>query len=158
MAVAAIGFTKAFSSQQDPRVHIIDRMLDKPDVLGLYKMCDCFVSLHRAEGFGRGIAEALLLGLKVIATDHGGNVDFCVSDSAYLVSSKLVAVGENEYVEPLGQYWANPEIQMAANIMRDVAKSGRKRKAKVTLDIQNQFSPATIGECYQKRLNDIFYR
>jgi glycosyltransferase involved in cell wall biosynthesis len=71
----------------DSRIHIIDQMLSKPEVLGLYKVCDCFVSLHRAEGFGRGIAEALLLGLNVIATNHGGNVDFCLPGYAYLVCS-----------------------------------------------------------------------
>lgn len=69
----------------DSRIHIIDQMLSKPEVLGLYKVCDCFVSLHRAEGFGRGIAEALLLGLNVIATDHGGNVDFCLLITVSLV-------------------------------------------------------------------------
>jgi glycosyltransferase involved in cell wall biosynthesis len=54
----------------------------------LYRACDCFVSLHRAEGYGRGIAEALLLGLDVIATGHGGNVDFCRKAGARLVAHK----------------------------------------------------------------------
>ena len=76
----------------DSRIHIIDQMLSKPEVLGLYKVCDCFVSLHRVEGFGRGIAEALLLRLNVIATDHGGNVDFCLLGSASSVCFKACKV------------------------------------------------------------------
>lgn len=47
----------------DKHIHIIEETLSRPDLLALYQTCDCFVSLHRAEGFGRGIAEALQLGL-----------------------------------------------------------------------------------------------
>ena len=62
------------------------------------------ISLHRAKGFGRGIAEGLLLGLKVIATDPGGNVDFCLPGSAYLVCSKPCKVVKNDYIEATGQF------------------------------------------------------
>lgn len=140
---------------QDGRIHIIDRMLTKPDVLGLYKLCDCFVSLHRAEGFGRGIAEALLLGLDVIATDHGGNVDFCLPGSAYLVPFQPIPVGEKDYVESYGQCWANPDTRVAARIMLNVAGNGRKRKKIVAAAIQNRFSPHIIGDRYRKRLEYI---
>ncbi|MEY3759868.1 MAG: hypothetical protein RIR39_1359 [Pseudomonadota bacterium] len=143
-------------SEQDSRIHIIDRMLDKADVLGLYKLCDSFVSLHRAEGFGRGIAEAVLLGLDVIATDHGGNVDFCLPGSAHLVPSKPIPVGEKDYVESYGQHWANPDINKAAKIMQSVACHGRKGKKTVPLDTQKRFSALEIGERYQKRLQHIF--
>ncbi|MGZ5014428.1 MAG: glycosyltransferase [Methylobacter sp.] len=143
-------------AKHDSRIHIIDRMLSKSDVLGLYKLCDCFVSLHRAEGFGRGIAEALLLGLKVIATNHGGNVDFCLQGMAYLVPFEPIAVGEDDYVESFGQYWANPDIYIAANIMRNVASDGRKRKKTVASTIQKQFLPHIIGEHYRKRLRYVF--
>lgn len=143
-------------SKKDSRIHIIDRMLDKPDVLGLYKLCDCFVSLHRVEGFGRGIAEALLLGLEVIATDHGGNVDFCLPGSAYLVSSLSIPVGEIDYVESYGQHWANPDTKVAAKIMQNVVDNKRKHKKAVDPILQNRFLPQIIGTHYQKRLNYIF--
>ncbi len=140
----------------DSRIKIIDQMLNKPEVLGLYKVCDCFVSLHRAEGFGRGIAEALLLGLKVIATDHGGNVDFCLPGSAYLVSYKLIKVGKNDYVEPTGQYWAEPNISDAAMIMKKLASEEVKSKKTVKSAIKSQFSVATIGQNYKERLTSIY--
>lgn len=143
-------------AKQDPRIHIIDRMLEKPEVLGLYKLCDCFVSLHRAEGFGRGIAEALLLGLKVIATDHGGNIDFCLPGSAYLVPYKLISVGKNNYVEASGQKWANPDITSSAKVMKNLAKSTQKAKKTVLAPNKKQFLPTTIGANYKKRLDFIF--
>jgi glycosyltransferase involved in cell wall biosynthesis len=143
-------------AKQDPRIHIIDRMLEKPEVLGLYKLCDCFVSLHRAEGFGRGIAEALLLGLKVIATDHGGNIDFCLPGSAYLVPYKLISVGKKNYVEASGQKWANPDITSSAKVMKNLAKSTQKAKKTVLAPIKKLFLPNTIGTNYKKRLDFIF--
>ena len=143
-------------AKQDPRIHIIDRMLEKPEVLGLYKLCDCFVSLHRAEGFGRGIAEALLLGLKVIATDYGGNVDFCLPGSAYLVPYKLIAVGKNNYVEASGQLWANANIMITTEVMRSLVKTPKKSKRIVFQHIKSRFLPATIGANYKKRLDFIF--
>ncbi len=143
-------------SENDRRIYIIDRMLDKPDVLGLYKLCDCFVSLHRAEGFGRGIAEALLLGLKVIATDQGGNVDFCLPGSAYLVCSKPCKVAKKDYIEATGQYWAEPDIASAALFMVEVASKGIRPKKTVKAAIKNQFSLVLIGENYKKRLQGIF--
>jgi glycosyltransferase involved in cell wall biosynthesis len=143
-------------AKQDPRIHIIDRMLEKPEVLGLYKLCDCFVSLHRAEGFGRGIAEALLLGLKVVATDYGGNVDFCLPGSAYLVPYKLIAVGKNNYVEASGQLWANANIMITTEVMKSLVKTPKKSKRIVFPHIINRFLPATIGANYKKRLDFIF--
>ena len=139
----------------DSRIQIIDQMLSKPEVLGLYKVCDCFVSLHRAEGFGRGIAEALLLGLKVIATDHGGNVDFCLPESAYLVCSKLCKVGKKDYVEATGQFWAEPDLANAASHMQNLASKGRKSKKIINDAIKNQFSLVMIGEKYKSRLTVI---
>jgi glycosyltransferase involved in cell wall biosynthesis len=142
----------------DSRIHIIDQMLSKPEVLGLYKVCDCFVSLHRAEGFGRGIAEALLLGLNVIATNHGGNVDFCLPGSAHLIPYQPVSVGKNDYVESYGQMWAEPDIGNAASIMRGVACQVRRNNKSVTKAIKNRFANIQIGSRYQKRLSLTFMK
>jgi glycosyltransferase involved in cell wall biosynthesis len=139
----------------DSRIHIIDQMLSKPEVLGLYKVCDCFVSLHRAEGFGRGIAEALLLGLNVIATNHGGNVDFCLLGSASLVCFKPCKVRKKDYVEATGQFWAEPDLISAASIMKNLASKGLKLKKIINPDIKNQFSLVKIGENYKNRLTVI---
>jgi glycosyltransferase involved in cell wall biosynthesis len=141
----------------DKRIHIIDAMFSKLEVLSLYKACDCFVSLHRAEGFGRGIAEALLLGLDVIATDYGGNVDFCQPAGAHLVPYRLVPVGKKDYVEGEGQYWADPDKRVAARFMQTVAaKTNPKRRTKkVSTSIQALFKLEVIGARYRERLERI---
>jgi glycosyltransferase involved in cell wall biosynthesis len=139
---------------QDERIIVYDAMLSKLDVMELYRACDCFVSLHRAEGFGRGIAEALLLGLDVIATDHGGNVDFCRKAGAHLVSCDMVPLNDTDYVEAHGQYWAEADIQDAARAMRRAhEKSARKAP---NADVLNSlFSFASVGARYRERLQQV---
>ena len=62
---------------EDSRIVLIAESLPREELLALYGCCDVFLSLHRSEGFGRGMAEALQLGVDVIATDFGGNTDLC---------------------------------------------------------------------------------
>ena len=62
--------------------------------------CDCYVSLHRSEGFGLTVAEAMLLGKPVIATRYGGTLEFMNDDNAYLVDWEPTEVGEGAYPYP----------------------------------------------------------
>lgn len=135
----------------DKRIHIIEDTLQRPDLLALYKACDCFLSLHRAEGFGRGLAEALQLGLHVICTGYSGNVDFCKPPYADLVRYKLVKVRKNQYVHTEGQVWAEPDVAHAAALMRDFVEHPPKHRRKQW----PQFSPLTVGKKYRARLEEI---
>jgi glycosyltransferase involved in cell wall biosynthesis len=145
----------------DSRVHIIEQTLDRPDLLALYQTCDCFVSLHRAEGFGRGLAEALQLGLRVICTGYSGNLDFCYEPVAELVDYRLVKVGQAQYPHANGQYWAEPSIEHAALLMRKVfalpkAVSHPVPQVKQTAEGFEEFSPAVVGKRYKQRLKEIY--
>lgn len=91
---------------EDDRIHIIEQTLSRPDLLALYACCDCYLSLHRAEGYGRGIAEAILLGLEVVATNYSGNVDFCHPPQCQLVDCELIPVEPGQYIEGQGMKWA----------------------------------------------------
>ncbi len=102
----------------DGRIHIIQETLLRPDLLALYQCCDCFLSLHRAEGFGRGIAEAMQLGLHIITTGYSGNVDFCHAPYADLVDYKLVKIKKGQYPFGDNQVWAEVDINHAAELMR----------------------------------------
>jgi glycosyltransferase involved in cell wall biosynthesis len=81
----------------DKRIYVLTETMDRPDVLGLIDCCDAYISLHRAEGFGRTIAEAIVLQKPVIATNYSGNIDFSSCMNSSLVSVDIVDVNINEY-------------------------------------------------------------
>ena len=68
-----------------PDIHVIDRSLSAAELNGLMAACDCYVSLHRSEGFGLTMAEAMAIGKPVIGTGYSGNVDFMNPENSYLV-------------------------------------------------------------------------
>jgi len=119
-------------------VIVIDRYLDPLVNAALMASCDCYVSLHRSEGFGLTLAEAMALGKPVIATGYSGNLDFMTAETSYLVpwSAGKVPVGCSPY--PAGARWAEPDLEAAARAMRDVyehpskaAEVGRRARAHV---------------------------
>ena len=122
----------------------------RPEVMALYNACDCFVSLHRAEGFGRCLAEALLLKRQLITTGYSGNMDFCSEPRVGLVRYRLRPLRKNEYAWSHGQMWAEPDIDHAAELMRDIRKNPRD-----TRDCHFDFSPASAGRRYALRLREI---
>ena len=77
----------------DPRILVIDQELARPRAIALVALADCFVSLHRSEGFGRGPAEAMLLGKPVITTDYSGTRDFATAETALLVGGRAGSRG-----------------------------------------------------------------
>jgi glycosyltransferase involved in cell wall biosynthesis len=82
--------------------------------------CDCFVSLHRAEGLGLPMLEAMCLGKPVIATGFSGNLDFMDDEGSYLVPFRLVPVPTGEWGHSEGALWAEPSVEVAAARMRQV--------------------------------------
>ena len=77
------------AAQGRPDIHIVDRSLTAEEMDGLIAGCDCYVSLHRSEGFGLTMAEAMAVGKPVIATAYSGNVDFMNRDNSLLVDYEL---------------------------------------------------------------------
>lgn len=134
----------------DPRIHLIETILRKSAVLALYRCCDCFVSLHRAEGFGRGIAEARLLGVPAIATGFSGNLDFCAEAGVSLVRHKIRALRPGDYFHGEGQSWAEPDIDHAAGLMREHFARQRQSSGQPV-----DFSPARTGARYAQRLSEL---
>lgn len=149
---------------QDKRLHIIEQTLPRPELLALYRACDAFVSLHRAEGFGRGIAEALQLGLHVITTHYSGNVDFCsapaLADRVDLVRYRLVKVRPGQYPYGAGQQWANADLAHAAACMRSFVQRfppGPQHTPPhpAPPSAWPMFSPAEVGARYAARLAQV---
>lgn len=147
------------NAETDNRIIIIDEVLSKEDVTGLYAACDCFVSLHRAEGFGRGIAEAFLLGMHVIATAYSGNLDYCEQLGANLVSYTLVETIETDYVEGLGNHWAEPSITEAALQMAKIHELLSNRSFSRSISSPSKalelFSLKNVGHAYLNRITKL---
>jgi Glycosyl transferases group 1 len=99
------------------KVVVIDSLLSTFETLSLINACDCFVSLHRAEGFGRGAAEAMLLGKLALATNWSGNLDYMNADGSMLVDYELVPVQPGQYPYSDGQHWAEPSVDHATSLL-----------------------------------------
>lgn len=133
---------------KDPRILVRNGPLAAAHWGALQRCCDCYVSLHRAEGFGLGMAECMARGKPVIATGWSGNLEFQDADSALLVEHRMVQVGRSDYSGGEGLRWADPSVDDAAAKMRWVyehrteaqalAERGRAKVAKV-------LSPAAVA-------------
>lgn len=118
----------------DRRIRVVAENLTYADVLSLYASADVMVSLHRAEGFGLHLMEAMTLGKPVIATRWSGNMDFMTAENSCLVGYRLgpVRAVHPAYAAELArpeQVWAEPDIDEAAAWMRRLAGDAALRSA-----------------------------
>ena len=141
-----------------PDIHVVDRSLTREELGGLMAACDCYVSLHRAEGFGLTMAEAMAIGKPVIATGYSGNVDFMSAENSYLVDYTIGRVGpENEIYPPEGE-WAEPSVEHAAQLMREVyedPEGASRRGRRAAEDIARGLSPRATGAAMRRRLEEL---
>jgi Glycosyl transferases group 1 len=142
-----------------PDIHIVDRSLSGDEMTALMASADCYVSLHRAEGFGLTMAEAMSIGKPVIATGYSGNVDFMNPENSYLVDFEIGLVGpECEIYPPEGE-WAEPSVEHAAQLMRRVYEDpdGAARVGvQAREDIARVLSPETTGAAMRARLKELY--
>ena len=126
----------------DERIGLVRETLSGARMASLTQAADAYVSLHRSEGFGYGLAEAMLAGKPVIATAYSGNLDFTRPGEALLVSAsrRPIRDGEFLYAGP-AQVWAEPDVDSAASAMRAIhadrllaARLGRGGRARVEKD------------------------
>lgn len=138
-----------------PDVHLIDRRLDEGQMAELMEACDCYVSLHRSEGFGLTIAEAMLRGKPVIATDYSGSRDYVTGANAFPVDYRLVPIGPGNDPYPAEGTWAEPDVDHAARQMERVAgdpNEARRRGERARGDMQRGHSPEAAGAEMARRL------
>lgn len=102
------------------RISLLDAALESEDRFRLLANADCFVSLHRSEGFGLSIAEAMAYGLPVVTTGWSGNADFTNASNAALVAFDLIRSTEPRGPYPAGTRWAEPRQDDAARQMRRI--------------------------------------
>ena len=105
------------AAYSDARILIITEQYTNQQLSQLYQRSDCYVSLHRSEGFGRTIAEAALHKMPIIVTAWSGSCDIFPEDYELFVSYSLQDLEEGEYPFSENQYWAEPNLEHAANLM-----------------------------------------
>lgn len=144
--------------EDDPRIFTVTSSLSRGRLLDLYRAMDCFVSLHRSEGFGRNIAEAMLLGKPVVVSAHSGNMDFTAHDTAALVPVRLVPLADGDYPFGDGQIWGEADIVAAAEQMRRLASDAEWRTTIARAGkarIETLYSPAVVGKRWSDILRDL---
>jgi glycosyltransferase involved in cell wall biosynthesis len=141
--------------EDDPDVILIERTLSREETLGLIGACDAVVSLHRSEGLGLLVAEAMVLGKPVISTDYSATTELVTPRTGYPVDYKLVDVKEGEYPFPGGQVWADVDVEHAAWQMRQVFRGGETVSARVAAarqHIQTSYGESEVTERQLDRL------
>jgi len=141
-----------------PDIHVIDRSLSGDELNGLMAGCDAYVSLHRSEGFGLTMAEAMAIGKPTIGTGYSGNIDFMNAQNSYLVEYELGRVGPDCEIYPPEGTWAQPSVEHAAQLMRRVVEHPEEAAAigaQARADIARELSPRATGEAMRRRLEEL---
>jgi glycosyltransferase involved in cell wall biosynthesis len=141
---------------ETPGTYLVDGVMSREDAQALQACCDAFVSVHRAEGFGLNIAEAMLLGRPVVVTSWSGNMDFTTHRNACLVDYQMVTLTASSGPYQAGNEWAEPDVEHAAEWMQRLVADERFRNEigrRGQQTIATGFSPAAVGRMYQQRLD-----
>lgn len=143
-----------------PDIHVVDTYVSASTKDAIIAACDCYVSLHRSEGLGLTMAEAMARGKPVIATGYSGNLEFMNEQNSYLVPFRPMRLAEQCGPYPAGEEWADPDIDAAAELMRRVYENredartvGRAARdtlaAKYTVERTATFIATRIGAIRQ---------
>ena len=145
-------------AREDSRLRLIDKDLERQELLDLMGCCDVFLSMHRSEGFGRGIAEAGILGLEVVTSSFGGNADFCLGSSFYLVTCSPSAITANAYPQAEGHIWGEPNREEAIQHLQRATRSQPPVPAVQNSNpILDQLTKEACGQRYVEELNKLLH-
>ncbi|CAO3459308.1 glycosyltransferase [Azospirillum largimobile] len=139
-----------------PDIRIVNEPWTVERIAALMEACDAYVSLHRAEGFGLTVAEAMACGKPVIVTAYSGTMDITTPDTAYLVSCHTAILKADNGYYRRGTVWADPDLEEAARLMRRVASNPDEARAvgeRAAARMRTHFSPEAVGARMRDRLS-----
>lgn len=154
-------FARLQAAVQGLPVTIYSGYWDAASVRDLMAACDCYVSLHRSEGTGLTISDAMGLGKPVIATGWSGNMDFMTVANSYPVRYSLTEIEENVGPYRAGEIWAEPSVEHAAQCMRHVYDHRDEAQARgkaAQLHLETNYSEQRIAALIDQRLSAIALR
>ncbi|HEY6757907.1 MAG TPA: glycosyltransferase [Baekduia sp.] len=137
---------------------MVDGALPSDRLAALFAAVDSYVSLHRAEGFGLTLAEAMVLGKPVVATGYSSNIDFMNANNSYLVDYTLTEVGPEAEHYPANGTWAEPSVDHAAALLREIWEdrdAARERGERGRRDVEATLNPGAVGAIARRRLERI---
>jgi glycosyltransferase involved in cell wall biosynthesis len=143
-------------TEKNSNIVVIDGYISDAELNNLYGETDVYVSLHRAEGFGLTISDAMSRGIPVITTGYSGNLDFCNSGETRLVSYSLRDVGHSRPRYRREDVWAEPDLQDASAAFSELVCDHVKwiNKAKKARDrLSQEFSISYVGRLMKKRID-----
>jgi glycosyltransferase involved in cell wall biosynthesis len=138
-----------------PEIHLIEDNVSAAAKNAMVANCDCYVSLHRSEGLGLTMAEAMYFGKPVIATAYSGNLDFMTPDNSFLVSAGSAKIGPGAAPYDPEGWWADPDLDFAAQMMRDVVNDPvirEERARRGATDIRLTHSPDAAADWLETRI------
>jgi glycosyltransferase involved in cell wall biosynthesis len=151
-------FAQLEEAARDAGVILVDEVLSRARAYGFIEMCDCFVSLHRAEGFGLCLAEAMLMGKPAIATNYSGNLAFMHPENSLLVDYELTEIAADNPIYPAGNHWAEPSIEHAAAQMRycfDHRAAAAELGARGRDEVKQKLSLKAAGQRMSEQLANV---
>lgn len=140
------------------RVTLINERLDHDGILNLIAAADVYMSLHRGEGFGIGMLEAMSVGTPVVCTNYGGNTEFCRPETAFLVDYDMVANMSGEQHFRFVRRWPEPRVDQAAEYLRQLyanPEMGRAKAAAASVFIADYFSDENFKQDVVRFMHDI---
>ena len=145
-------------AQLRDRAILIDKTITTNEMKNLVRCCDCFISLHRSEGFGRGPAEAMFFGKPAVATGWSGNMEYMNDKVAFPIRYTLQPVKEGEHPHHEDQVWAEADVAHAAEVLirllddpalrRTIGQRGRRHMVR-------EYSDKIVGTNYRRRIEAI---
>jgi 2-polyprenyl-3-methyl-5-hydroxy-6-metoxy-1,4-benzoquinol methylase/glycosyltransferase involved in cell wall biosynthesis len=138
-----------------PEIHLIEDNVSAAAKNAMVANCDCYISLHRSEGLGLTMAEAMYFGKPVIGTAYSGNLDFMTPENSFLISAAAAKIGPGAEPYDAEGWWAEPDLDFAARTMRDVVADPAARKERArrgAVDIRLTHSPAAAADWLEARI------
>lgn len=146
------------ATEDRPDIVLVDRTMSNTERDGLIAGCDCYLSLHRSEGHGLPLAEAMAVAKPVVATAYGGNTEFMDGKNSYPVAWTASHVGEAVEHYPAGARWAEPDLGHAAELLRDVRQNSseaERRGLRGRADVRALLAPEVVGTRMRSRLEQL---
>jgi glycosyltransferase involved in cell wall biosynthesis len=145
-------------AKEDPRVVLLEGALTEGEVHAMLRSCDVYCSLHRSEGFGLTMAEAMAYGKPVVATGYSANLEFMDVSTSYLVGYGMTELQRDEGPYPRGAHWADPDLDHAAALLRTVYENpleARRTGQRAARTVARLLAPEVVGNLMRERIDAV---